>query len=77
MDPVLAEMMFELHERMLHLRRLMPSNVVKRHPGVLTAYYAMDGMYHTVEEELRVGRYLPTTYDRPEPSASIEDDPRP
>ena len=61
MDVVLDEMLFELHERMLELRRQLGNRMVG---ADVTVFYAMDAMFHVLQEELRAYGYVPTTTDR-------------
>jgi len=74
-DPVLGEMLLELHERLIDLRREMGPKMVQRYPILVTRYYALDGMYHTLEEELRCGAYRPTYETFLQPPPEVEDDP--
>ena len=61
MDPVLSEMLVELHERMLQLRRQLGDRLIGHS---LTAFYRMDAMYHVLLEEIRDGHYLPSTTEK-------------
>ena len=69
MHPVLEEMLLELHSRLLHLRRALD---VSPHATVLTRFYAVDGMFHTLEEELRDGAYHAQADDSAPPDQEPE-----
>ena len=65
LDDVLEEMLLELHEQLVALRRILGDRLIG---ASLTQFYRVDSRYHVLLEELRSGHYVPTTADPGPPS---------